>query len=66
MDSISDLRQLETKELMEKIRIAKGTLGNMRINHAMEPLKNSATIRKQRKSIARAMTILNERRYTQA
>ena len=57
----SEIREMSIADIRERIEIEKGTLENMKINHAISPLEDTSKIAKARKDIARMMTILAEK-----
>ena len=57
----SEIRELTTKELLEKIETEKAHLTRMKLNHAVSPLDNPLKIQEARKNIARLMTELRQR-----
>ncbi|MCG8411324.1 MAG: 50S ribosomal protein L29 [Bacteroidales bacterium] len=57
----SEIRELTTKELVEKIETEKTHLTRMKLNHAVSPLDNPLKIQEARKNIARLMTELRQR-----
>lgn len=58
---IKEVRQLETKELVEKIENAEVALSKMKINHQVTPLENPSQIKNARRDIARMKTELRQR-----
>ena len=58
---MSEIKELSTKELIERIEVDKNTLVRMRLNHAVSPLSNPMKLKFVRKDIARMMTELNKR-----
>ena len=61
---MSEIKELSTKELTERIEVEKNTLVRMRLNHAVSPLDNPMKLKFARKDIARMMTELNQRQET--
>jgi large subunit ribosomal protein L29 len=59
---MSEIKELSTKELTERIEAEKNTLVRMRLNHAVSPLDNPMKLKYARKDIARMMTELNKRK----
>ncbi len=59
---MSEIKELSTKELTERIETEKNTLVRMRLNHAVSPLDNPMKLKYARKDIARMMTELNKRK----
>lgn len=57
----SEIKDLTTEEIREKIEIEKAALTKMKMNHAVSPLENPMLIRTTRRNIARLMTELRKR-----
>jgi large subunit ribosomal protein L29 len=57
----TEIRELTTAEITERIDNAKEELIRMRLNHAVNPLDNPMKIRFARKNIARLNTELRNR-----
>ena len=57
----SEIRELTTKELIERIEDEKNMLVRLRLNHAVSPLDNPHKITKQKRTIARLLTEMNLR-----
>ena len=57
----SEIKDLTTEEIREKIETEKAALTKMKMNHAVSPLENPMLIRATRKNIARLMTELRKR-----
>ncbi|MDD6209644.1 MAG: 50S ribosomal protein L29 [Bacteroidales bacterium] len=62
---IAEIKELSTKELLERVDAEVGALSQMKINHSISPVDNPAQIKKQRRMIARMKTILRERELNQ-
>ena len=60
-----EVRELSTKEMLEKIDAEAVVLNQMKINHSISPVDSPAKIKKQRRMIARLKTILRERELNQ-
>jgi len=58
---MSEIKKMETAELLEKVQDLKTKLANLNVSHAVTPLQNPMEIRKTRKTIARLLTELNQR-----
>jgi large subunit ribosomal protein L29 len=58
----SDLRELSGEELLEKTRELRTELFNLRIKKTTGQLENTAKLRTLRRDIARAETVLTQRR----
>ena len=57
----SEIRELTTKELVERLDSSKDQLVKMKINHSVSPLDNPQKIKEMRKIVARLMTELQQR-----
>lgn len=57
----SEVKELSTKELRERIETEKENLVRMRLNHAVSPLDNPLRLRGLKKDVARLMTELRKR-----
>lgn len=57
----AEIKELTTKELIEKIDTEKAHLSRLKLNHAVSPLDNPLKITEARKNIARLMTELRKR-----
>ena len=58
---ISEIRELSTPDLLERIDTERTMLVRMKLNHAITPLDNPQKIRHQKLTIARLMTELRAR-----
>jgi large subunit ribosomal protein L29 len=58
---ISEIRELSTGDLIERLDSEKTMLVRLRLNHAISPLDNPQKIDQTRKNIARLMTELRSR-----
>ena len=58
---IKEVRELETKELVEKIENVEEALTKMKLNHQITPLENPSQIKAARRDIARMKTELRQR-----
>ena len=58
---INEIKELETKELVEKLENTKGELAQMNLNHNISPLADTSVIKKTRRDIARMNTELRQR-----
>jgi large subunit ribosomal protein L29 len=57
----AEIRELTTKELVERIDTEKAQLLKLKLNHSISPLDNPMKITVTRKNITRLSTILGER-----
>jgi large subunit ribosomal protein L29 len=62
---ISEIKELTTKEIAERIDTDKEKLTRMRLNHAVSPLENPLVLKDARKNIARLNTELRTRQLTE-
>ena len=58
---IKEVKELETKDLVEKLENAQAALDTMKLNHTISPLENPSQIKAARRDIARMKTVLRER-----
>lgn len=56
-----EIRELETKDLGERIQAEVDKYKKMKINHAITPLEKPSDLKATRRDIARMKTILRER-----
>ncbi len=60
----SEVKEMTTEDLKEKVVTEKAALNKMKMNHVVTPLENTMQIRAKRKDIARMMTELRKRELT--
>ena len=58
---IKEIRELSSKELLERIEVEIYSLSQNKINHSISPLDNPSVIKDQRRTIARLKTELRQR-----
>ncbi len=58
---IAEIKNIETKELVEKLEAAVDALNKMKLNHNITPLENPSLIKAARRDIARMKTELRQR-----
>lgn len=58
---ISEVKELTTKELQEKVEAAKAKLQQLKMTHAITPLENPSQLKAIRTDIARMLTVLRQR-----
>lgn len=58
----ADLRKLTDAELSDRVREARDQLFKLRIKHATQQLENTASLRRAKKDLARALTLAAERK----
>ena len=56
-----EIKELETKELAERIEAEVAKYEQMKFNHAVSPLENPSQIKAARRDIARLKTELRQR-----
>lgn len=57
----SEVRELTTEEIKERVADEKETLAKLKMQHAISPLENPIVLRDKKKDIARLMTELTSR-----
>jgi large subunit ribosomal protein L29 len=57
----NEVREMSSKDLLERIVAEREQLVKMKINHAVSPLDNPMLIKKSRKNVARMITILAQK-----
>jgi large subunit ribosomal protein L29 len=58
----SEIREMTTKEILEKLEQHRTDLSKMRLNHAISSIEHPAKLRKSRKDIARMLTVLTQKK----
>ena len=58
---IKEVKELETKDLVEKLENAVAALNAKKLNHQITPLENPSEIKAARRDIARMKTELRQR-----
>ncbi|HAN18420.1 MAG: 50S ribosomal protein L29 [Bacteroidetes bacterium GWD2_33_33] len=62
----SEIRELSTKELEERIETESTLLTRLKLNHAVSPLDNPLKIKQSRKNVARLKTELRKREINES
>ena len=57
----SEIKELATKEIAERIQTEQENLVRLRLNHAVSPLDNPNKLNESKRNIARLKTVLRER-----
>ena len=57
----SEIKELTTKEIVERIQTEQESLVKLRLNHAVSPLDNPMKIKYAKANIARLKTVLRDR-----
>ena len=58
---IKEIKELETKDLVERVEEEVAKYNQMKLNHAVTPLENPSLIKAARRDIARMKTVLRQR-----
>ena len=58
---IKEVRELETKDLAERIEAEVAKYNQMKLNHSVTPMENPSLIKAARRDIARMKTELRQR-----
>ena len=58
---IKEIRELETKDLVERLEAEVAKYHQMKLNHAITPQENPSQIKAARRDIARMKTVLRQR-----
>lgn len=57
----SEIKDLSVKDLEERIAAGKEQLATLKVQHAVSPVENPSIIKKNRRDIARMLTILRQK-----
>jgi large subunit ribosomal protein L29 len=60
-----EIRELSTKELLERLETEKENLVRLKLNHSINPLDNPMQIKTVRRNVARIATELRQREINQ-
>ena len=58
---MTEIKELETKDLVERIEDEVAKYNQMKLNHSISPLENPSQIKAARRDIARLKTELRQR-----
>jgi large subunit ribosomal protein L29 len=61
MMKTSEIKELTSKEIVERLQVEKENLVRLKLNHAVSPLDNPMVIKESKQTVARLKTILQER-----
>jgi large subunit ribosomal protein L29 len=61
----SEIKELSTPDLLERIDTEKSNLIRMRLNHAITPLENTMKLKEAKLTVARLLTELRARELKQ-
>ena len=62
----SEIKDLPTEEIKEKLSLERDNLTKMKINHTISPIENPKALTASRKNVARMMTELRKRQMAEA
>ena len=57
----AEIKDLSTKNLAERIETEKAQLAKLKVQHAVSPVENPSIIKKNRRDIARMLTVLRQK-----
>ena len=57
----AEIKDISTKDLVERVEAEKAQLNQLKVQHAVSPIENPSIIKKNRRDIARMLTILRQR-----
>ncbi|MBO5686019.1 MAG: 50S ribosomal protein L29 [Alistipes sp.] len=57
----AEIKDIATKDLVERIETEKAQLTKLKVQHAVSPIENPSIIKKSRRDIARMLTILSQK-----
>jgi large subunit ribosomal protein L29 len=57
----SEIKELTTKEIVERMQTEQENLVRLRLNHAISPLENPMKLKEAKKNVARLKTVLRQR-----
>jgi large subunit ribosomal protein L29 len=60
----AEAREMSVADLRDRIKLEKGNLETMKINHAISPLEDTSKFKKLRRDIALMITVLAEKEHT--
>ena len=62
----AEVKELTTKELIERIETEKTYLVRQKLNHSISPLENPLSLRLSRRNVARLLTELEKRKKVES
>ena len=57
----AEIKDISTKDLQERIETEKAQLPKLKVQHAVSPVENPSIIKKNRRDIARMLTVLRQK-----
>ena len=57
----AEIKDISTKDLQERIETEKAQHAKLKVQHAVSPVENPSIIKKNRRDIARMLTVLRQK-----
>lgn len=57
----AEIKDISTKDLQERIETEKAQFAKLKVQHAVSPVENPSIIKKNRRDIARMLTVLRQK-----
>ena len=57
----AEIKDISIKDLQERIETEKAQLAKLKVQHAVSPVENPSIIKKNRRDIARMLTVLRQK-----
>ena len=57
----AEIKDISTKDLQARIETDKAQLAKLKVQHAVSPVENPSIIKKNRRDIARMLTVLRQK-----
>ena len=57
----AEIKDLSIKDLQERIEAEKAQFAKLKVQHAVSPVENPSIIKKNRRDIARMLTVLRQK-----
>ena len=57
----AEIKEISTKDLQERSETEKAQLAKLKVQHAVSPVENPSIIKKNRRDIARMLTVLRQK-----
>ena len=58
---IAEIKDIPVKDLIERIDAEKDNLEKLKVQHKISPIENASVLKKNRRDIARMLTILHQK-----
>ncbi len=59
---VSEIREYSEQELLERLEAERERLHKLRMSHAISPIENPMQLRETKRTIARILTVLTQKR----